>query len=297
MYCILRNRFQQERLTSNKRNRSMKKFIVMATCMALSAFAMYAQNQSTYNQTCALINSFESIKTYTVQTTTPLLSAILEGVVEDNCVYTYPGLKYRLVGNVSKSKLNKQSLATANWIEGDLLYLLYYSRQNGPSAKVSDKQLAQLTKDGGTKIIKWVRNQWNKKELNYGIIDTLQDYRPETACVLIDVIAQPYWSNPAKIPELTQPTQASRDLWQIYFDARLVELAKRSVVVRLLAEHGDICIPTVTYAGTRPIYLDPVSGWSAYDIDGLYRILDDPFSDPWYCEMAAAKLHSLGYWY
>ncbi|HTK33098.1 MAG TPA: hypothetical protein VL335_00930 [Candidatus Paceibacterota bacterium] len=276
----------------------MKKFFVITALIGITlgvSSNSFGQTLQTYNQTCARINVFESFKYYFPETATPMISDILAGVVNDNCVYPYPSLKYRLVGRISKGKIIKQANATYDPIEGRLFYLLYISKQvTGPRANLSDKALVNLTKDGGVRLVGSVRRQWAKKlELNNGFYtDTLQDYNTNTAAVLVDVIAQPYWVHPAKIPELTVSTPAGQALWQVYYDIRLVELAKRSVAVKLLNDCGVICIPTVTYAGTRPIYLDPV-GWSQYDIPGLQRIIADNWSDPWFCNAARAKLQSL----
>ncbi|MES2315075.1 MAG: hypothetical protein V4524_04035 [Patescibacteria group bacterium] len=278
----------------------MKKFLTITALIGLTFSVLpnsYGQTVQTYNVTCARINTFESFKFYFPETTTPMVYSILAGLVNDNCVYAYPGLKYRLVAHVSKGKILKQANGTYSQIEGRLFYLLYLSKQvTGPRANLSDKALVSLTKDGGIRLMGSVRRQWAKNlELNNSFYtDTLQDYNTNTVTVLVDVIAQPYWVHPAKIPELTPSMFAGRALWQVYHDIRLVELAKRSVAVKLLADCGVICIPTVTYAGTRPIYLDPVS-WSEYDINGLYRIIDDPNSNPWFCNAAKAKLVSWGY--
>lgn len=280
----------------------MKKFFTITALIGLTISVSpnsFGQTFESYNETCAHISTLQSLKFYYPETVTPLVNDILEGLVEDNCVYAYPGLKYRLVGRIGKALIIRQANGTYSLIEGRLFYLLYLSRQvTGPRANLSDKALLNLTKDGGLRLVGSVRRQWAKKpELsNDYYTDVLHCYNTNTAVTFVDVIAQPYWVHPARIPELTVPTPASRALWQIYHDIRLVEFARRSVAVKLLNDCGVICIPTVTYAGMRPIYLDPV-GWSEYDVPGLRRIIDDGWSDPWFCNAARAKLQSLGHLY
>ncbi|MDD5164926.1 MAG: hypothetical protein PHG25_00080 [Candidatus Pacebacteria bacterium] len=276
----------------------MKKYFVITALISLvisvCSNSFGQTHDAQYNSACLTISSFHKLKFYNTQMAGQKLSSIFDSLVYYQCV-TNSELKYRLLTPISVGKLNKE-IQVPNWIEGDLLALLYYSRQTGPRPNLSNEDLAALLrkKDGVTKIINSVLILWDKPVLNNGLVDTLQDYRPETAMPLAYLIAEPFWKHPAKIPEQTQSTQVSRDLWQAYYELRLNELVRRSVALRLLVEHGVMCIPAETYVGNVKIVLDPLTIWNQYDIDGLYRIIDDPFADPWFCDAARAKLHSLG---
>ena len=97
--------------------------------------------------------------------------------------------------------------------------------------------------------------------------------------------------------EDTDTSWASQSLWQIYRDARTVELAKRSAVVKLLAIQGYVSVPTSTYAyfvysGSPEvyIYLDHAD-WSADDVPALRRLAGNPY----YAAAAQRQLSAMGY--
>ncbi len=278
----------------------MKKFILITTLIGLTFSILpnsYGQTfDAQYNSACLTISGFHKLKAYNTPAAGQKLSGILSSLVYYQCI-TNSELKYRLLAHLSAGKLRKESLSVPNWIEGDLLALLYYSKQTGPRPNMSNEDLAALLrrKNGVTKIIDSVLKVWDKPVLNNGLVDTLQDYRIDTAIPLAYLIAEPFWNHPAQIPESTQTSQVSRELWQAYYELRLNELVRRSVALRLLVEHGLMAIPHETYIGNVKIVLDPLTIWNQYDIDGLYRIIDDGWSDPWFCNAAKEKLVSLGY--
>lgn len=277
----------------------MKKLIAIGAtfaCTILCVSISRSQTYTSYNQTMATIVSFEKMKNYGPSTTGPILASILDGMIANNCVYGYPGFKSKLL-NVSETKVLKQAVSAIDDCDGEMLALLFYTRQTTPSW-ITDKNLQNRVGDHGGNLKKSVVDKWSIPELNTGLITVLEEYPPGTAAILVDIISQPYWSNPARTYELTAVSWASESLWQIYYDIRLVELAKRSVVVKLLNDFNYICVPSVTYAEYRysgwpdkPIYLDPVY-WSYNDVTDLIRLLDNPM----YCNMARYELHAMGYW-
>jgi len=268
-----------------------------------------AQAYLSYDQTIGLIKTFDSGKHYTNGLT---LDLIIQGMV-DNDLYDYnspylssyltEGLKKRLIGGKSSEKIKKEAAAAEYPADGQLLELLYYTRQSGPQAFITDDDLRRKIggKNGtGAAIKKSIVKLWKNKDITTNLIECLEGYPPETASLLADIIARTYYSDAAGTYENTDTSWASESLWSIYRAARLVELAKRSVVVKLLADNGYLQIPTVAYAEFEwsqgyygydkwpdvPIYLDPVV-WTEDDVPGLQRLLGNPDYAVWAAEQLA----------
>jgi hypothetical protein len=259
-----------------------------------------------YSQTVTLIGTFDKEKQYVESTTGPILDLIIQGMIDNDGVYLAEGLKWRLVGNISSTRVKNGAAAAEYPDDGKLLELLFYTGQSVP-AFITDADLRSRVggiKGNGTAIKKSVESFWKNKDITTNLIECLEGYPPETAAVLVDVISRTWYSGVAKIYENTDVSWASESLWAIYHDVREVELAKRSVVVKLLAENGYIEIPTVTYAEfiwsqgeygyakwpDIAIDLDPVT-WSEADVPDLQRLLGNPY----YRSFAQSLLTNMGY--
>jgi hypothetical protein len=273
-----------------------------ALCSLFVTTVVLSQGLISYDQTMAFIRLFESERSYSPQTTGPLLSSIYAGMVENDS----PAFKPPLL-NIGWKKMATQANNASTAPEADLLYLLYDTRQVTPP-NISMQSLHARTKNNGINLIKWVQQQWNKSRLDEDscgilLVNDFQDFNPSTAVCLVNIVCEPYWQNPNHTDyRQTKVSPAGQNLWWIYYNIRLVELAKRSVAVKLMADHGLIEIPTATVAsfpGTAwsptTIYLEPIQ-WSSADVPDLLCLLDDPWTDPWFCQAASDRLHLLGYW-
>lgn len=285
---------------------------VMALFIGVPSSRLYGQTVS-YDQTISLITAFDKEKHYGTNTTGPILDLIIYGMVDNDYYYSdneysylSEGLKKRLL-HVSSGKI-KEEAATAEYPQdGKLLELLFYTRQAAPNSFITDDDLRSKVggKNGtGASIKKSVEKFWKSKYITDNLVDCLEGYPPETSAVLADIISRTWYSDDANVYENTDTSWASQSLWCIYRDARLVELAKRSAVVKLLADHGYIVIPTVAYAEfwwsqgyygydewpNIPIYLDEVV-WSYADVPDLQRLLVNPD----YAQWAAEQLAIMGY--
>jgi hypothetical protein len=164
---------------------------------------------------------------------------------------------------------------------------------------LNEKALKRIVGADGSAIKSSVARAWQKNEVGNSFIDVLEEFSPEINIEMIDLISQPYFNSKAPIYKNTLVTYASQSLFEVYYNVRLIELTKRSVVVKLLATYGYINIPRTTSAEFRisgdpkiVIFLDDVS-WDEYDVPGLQSLVES--NNPYYGNAAAAQLHSMGY--
>jgi len=270
-----------------------------------------------YAETIELITQLQKEKTFTNTITGPILDAILQGLIAndgappganpEDGISDSEGLKKRLVGSSSTSRIQKQAAAAMEGGDGRLLELLYYTAQSTVPAFMDDDTLRSQVggkKGTGAAIKKAIAKFWTNKSITTNLIECLEDYPPAQAAVLVDVISATWYRSSAHVYEQTTTSWASQSYWQIYHDGREIELAKRSVVVKLLAGQGYLTLPQQTdaqfiwsqgyYGYTKwpdiPIYWDPIT-WSASDVPGLIRLLGNTH----YGAAARAELTALGY--
>jgi hypothetical protein len=250
-----------------------------------------------YDQVLAQIVQFENQKTYTAATTGPMLNSIISGMIDNDSVDLSEGLKRRLVGTCTGAKILKQAAAAENPADGDLLELLFYTRQNPVPVFITDADLKGMVSGNGVANVIAERAFWKNKNINQtNVIRALEGYPPATAIVLVDIVCRTWYRGATQSYQNIDTSWASQSLWQVYYDMREVELAKRSTVVKLLAYEGYVNIPTETdaefiWSGSPDvvIYLDPV-GLSSADIPDLMRLS----SSQYYGSMAQEALQSLG---
>ena len=272
-----------------------KNFVIAAIAIFGVSVTQINAQTITFDQTTALIRTFESQKYYHPDTTGPILAQILVGLVQNND--TILGNKHDLVANVAKKKLDTQAANAAHPVDGDTLSLLYYTRQAPLSPSMSEKSLRQAVGADGSSIKSSVANSWKKNEVGNSFIDVLEELNPEVNVQLIDIISQPYFTSKESVYKNTLVTYASESLFEVYYDVRLIELAKRSVVVKILATYGYVYIPRSVTAEFRlsnspgiTILLDNVA-WNQYDVPGLQQLIGNPY----YGRAAESILQAMGY--
>ena len=281
----------------------MKKFkflnitAIMGLFIGAATGRLMAQEES-YDDVIAQIKKFENQKLYTVSNTGPMLDSIISGIIQNDGGYLCEGLDRRLVGYVSAAKILKQAATAETPSDGNLLELLFYTRQAPVPVFITDVGLKGRVVQNGAAIKRAEAGFWDAKDINKtNVIQALEVYPPETAVVLVDIISRPWYQAGGQVYENIDTSWASQSLWDIFYSAREIELAKRSVVVKLLANQGYITLPSVVYADfvysgwpSIPIYLDSVT-WSVADVPALQRLL----SNPYYSAAANAELQNLGY--
>ncbi|MDR3558567.1 MAG: hypothetical protein P4L61_03480, partial [Candidatus Pacebacteria bacterium] len=236
-----------------KKNQIVGVVAVIGTCAiaGLPCISIAQQATISYSQTVSLIATFDSEKHYTASTTGPVLDMIFWGMVDNNGAYLSEGLTKRLVGGtITAAKIKTEASAASYAYDGALLELLFYTKENVP-VEATDAGLRSDVggaKGKGTAIKASIANLWKNKAITANLTECLEGYPPDEAVVLVNVISTPWFNSSKKVYENTDATWASQSYQQICHDARMVELAKRSVAVKLLAEQGYVQIPTVTYA-------------------------------------------------
>lgn len=290
--------------------------IIIATALITFGITPRVNSQTIpYDDEIVLIRTFEKQKTYTNSVTGPMLEQIVQGLIQNDGlppgsnpsdgIGDSEGLKKRLVGSAGPAKIRAQADAALTPGDGNLLQLLYYTRQSVVPAFLTDAQFRGLVggKNGNGATIKTsIARFWNNQNISNNFIECLESFPAPQAAVLVDVISATWYRGSAGIYENTVTSWASQSCWQIYHDGREVELAKRSVVVKLLANQGYLTLPTVTYAQfiwsqgyygydvwpDIPINWDIV-GWTQADIPNLTRLLNNPY----YSTAAQAELNTL----
>ena len=246
----------------------------------------------TYEQTISLIQVYNAEKHYSVATNGLMLDLIIQGFIDNANDTLSEGLKKRLDAGLTVAKLKQDVSVAADADTGALLDLLYNTRESIPLF-ISDKDLLDLVggkKGTGTMLIKGIINYWNMYE-------SLEDFEPSEATKLVEVVAKPWFNSTLPVYETSDPSWASRSLQKIYTDARTVELAQKSVVVKLLANMGCITIPAYTeadfaYSGWPSIAINlPAVNWSVSDVPELRHLT----ANSYYGEAAIVELKALGH--
>ncbi len=273
------------------------KLIVIAiiTIIGVSLHSAFAQTVS-FDQTTTYIRTFENQKYYSATTTGPILGLILIGLTQNNT--SILGNKHDLVADLQYKKFCLQVANASNPVDADTLSLLYYTRQVGLSPSLTEKALRKAVGLDGSVIKAWVARSWEKNEVGNTFIDVLEQFSPQINKEMIDLISQPYFKTKKdSVYKNTLVTDASESLFEVYYNVRLIELAKRSVVVKLLATYGYINIPRsvsaefrISHAPNIVILLDDVS-WDEYDVEGLIHLVES--KNPYYGEAALLQLQMM----
>jgi hypothetical protein len=193
-----------------------------------------------------------------------------------------------------KKGMSRKIAATANTGADRILFLLLYDSLVRVPDNETDESLGFLAGNGGKKI----KNDASKKPRSVPMsqIQDLENYPPEEMANILSVVSLPCFSHGPMPYGAYTTTWASESLAYAYFDIREVGFAKRSVMLRLLAEKRIIQIPKSTqvyfeWSGVPsvPITLDPLPTWSKKDIGPLKKLLRNPL----YWQMAYDKLNEI----
>jgi len=221
---------------------TLRTFIVSAVLFAGLNLSVMAQSYP-YDRTIGLIHTYTTMREYTTNVSGPILHYIINGMI-DHYGESSEGLKLRLVRHLSAGKVRKMQVAALEPREGKLLRLLYATRQSPVNYFITENRLAKLFGTAGGRINTAQRHFWDR--IDQDLIDVLEEYPPKVSEILVSVIAQPFFSgirHPDTRYETAMTSWASDSLWEVYFAFRRVELARRSLPVRLMAEKGMVEIP------------------------------------------------------
>jgi hypothetical protein len=252
-----------------------------------------------YDRTIGIIHTYTNMREHEPEWSGPMLHYILNGMI-DHYGESSEGLKLRLVRNLSKRKVLKMAAGASDPREGKVLQLLYATRQSPVNHFITDNRLAKLFGTAAGRITTAQTHFWNR--IDQDLIDVLEEYPLKTGRMLVYVIAQPFFSgirHPDTHYEGAMTSWASDSLWEVYFAFRRVELARRSLPVRLMAEKGIVEIPDHAEAyfrwsgqPTRSVVLN-LPRISAADAPGLLRLKDSEY----YGTLAREKMTELNIHY
>ena len=271
--------------------------MMMAALCALACglSPVYAQDNS-YGQAIQSINQFQAAKHYTPATTGPLFARIVDDLAFYQGYNMSEGLKKRLVGGSNNNKFNQQLNGTDSLADRNLLHLLRLTQQT-VNTNTEDATLRSKAAHNGISIVTPIKALWANKQINSDLIESLDYLDPISAMEMAWAIAYPWYSPSKPIYENSFKTLAAESLFEIKTDMSLVELAKRSALIKLLRDNLGFYIPDEVDAQflwsgkpSIPIYLDEVT-WSSADVPELQTLLDSPY----YARWAKEELYNLGY--
>ncbi len=253
--------------------------ITLVAAVVTMSLAMPTLGQTpayTYHEIISLITNLHAQKVVTSNTVSGAIGHIVQGLIDHHS--SGGTIKRNLFLRVKASVLKKEFKA-ADPEHGELLRLLYYSKQEVPYF-ITDRNLkSRVPKKGKSLRARIARNMGSKNIVSR--LHLLEDYNPQDAAALVEVIAQPWYSRSKSWGDDIDPNPswASTSLWTIYHQARLAELAKRSVLIRLLTEEGLVPLPDsvdayFTWSGMPNITIDlRFVHWTDKDRPELERLL------------------------
>lgn len=250
------------------RNRPHSYFSVVPE---LGSFEGFAEN----------IREFRNTNDYNSEWARCELTEIIHGLTQYSDFADSEWFRRELVGYSSARRIALQARSAEYEYEGDLLRLLYITRQSLPSFVTDSGLKARVGKKGGP-VKDAAQRVWKGKEIR-DLARCLESYPPEKAARLAQVICQTWYRGAPKNYTDVWPSWASESLSDVYFDIRMVELAKKSIVVKILGAEGILGIPSGTYAhfvwsGRESIYIDLDDvGMCHKDIPELRKLVGHPF--------------------
>lgn len=210
------------------------------------------------------------------------LTLIIQTMVNNVNSWDYfNSLQGHLVNTISGARL-------AYWMKSSphdvgLIVQIMYLTRRGCADNSTDAHERDVVGKTGLSVIVGVHATWSNKQLTNSVIEVLENEPPDVAAALYQIIPRPYWYSGDLPDGANDTTWASDSLWNVLFCTAQAEWARRSVVVRLLAQQGRISIPgsvdaEYTWSGwpDTVIYL-PQAGWSAADKPELTRLLPNPY--------------------
>ena len=191
------------------------------------------------------------------------------------------------------SSLSAENGFGQSMFDGDKrLFVLTDDTRFSIADNVSDANLKLLGLDDCVMIRNYAAKSIRKgrKQLR-----ALEDYPPEKIPEIIDAVARPVYVHSAENPPGISPTPASESLWKASRDMRIVEIFKRSVPARLLADQGKIAVPKETRLVFRSTGEPPVTinldfvHWSKKDLPELKRL----FRNRYYGRLARERYDAI----
>ena len=259
-------------------------FLVVAL-LASSAMAIAAERVPyTYDQVIGFITNLHIMKIVTSNTVAPLMAQIVDGLIDHHSFSVI--LKDQLL-HVRASRLSKEMKA-ADQVEEDLVRILYHTRLILPYY-VTDASLGRYARKNGLYMKRHIARIYGSRAVT-SRLTVLEQYPPADVAALVEVISNPDYGYAGY-----GATWASESFFKLHYDIRIVELAKRAIIVSLRGEEGMITLPETGYAvfrwsGAPSIPVDlRFTRWSFADMDALVALLDNPY----YAEMARNQLRRM----
>lgn len=250
-----------------------------------------AQSMDTYEDALASIHDLRTNRVIMTVTVAPIIDTICVDMLE--FWSDAAGLKQEIVRGVTPSKVGKwRSAAYAP--EGDILALIYATRQGVPD-NFTDVRLKGVVAGHGAMVKRNTERLWKSKSITTNELQAIEIYEPSIAAEWVYVITDPWYISRRLPVGASSGTWASDSYRNVVQNIRLAEFAKRSVVVKLLANMGEITIsPTVDaqfiYSGWPDVVINiSFTLWSQDDVPELNRLL----ANPHYHDAAQAELNAL----
>ncbi|MEI8328151.1 MAG: hypothetical protein WCG02_03380 [Candidatus Taylorbacteria bacterium] len=211
-----------------------------------------------------------------------------------NCLVHYGNNRYfdnSVAGNMTKSRSRKVASSAYTKPEKQLFELMYDAATSTPEY-MEDTELQILGVKNGANLKKDVAKRLSGDN---GQLRALESYSPEEVVTIYENFSQP-WFTYDNDP-YSRPTWAAVSLWYAKLDMCKAEMAKRSVVLRLLADQGKLDIPSSTsldffWSGAPSIFIDlSTIRWSKKDLTDLRRLS----SNPLYYEAAQRQFNLIKY--
>lgn len=266
--------------------------VLLATLLPATPASAQSSNLS-QREILALINQLRRQRVITNATVGPTISAILNGTIDLGDLESAGLIKRRLTAGIGKAKLKKLAEA-ANPPDGALLTLLHVTSRSVMN-NLTDAGLKAAVAQRGRAVKLRTAKVFASRALTIDHLRVLEHYPPERAAEVLDVIASVAFVRGELPYGAPDTTWASESFWEVNFEARKVEFAKKSVVARLLANLGWVNLPTeveaeFVWSGWNPVVIDlSFERWTASDIPELTRLLDNPY----YGAAAQAQLEAL----
>ena len=311
---------------------NIKVFLPLLIIVSLLPIRSSGQTNLTYDEVITLVETLRKQKPaeYAPETTGVMLHDILQGMIDNyrygaytaNVHYiTYrgnrivrdiyelqeyhggytEGLKKRLLQNLTAKRMLLLAETLPDPRERKFLQLLFHTRRSVVPAFITDDGLkSRFGRHGySVRLAEW-RFWVHKHKLitnpTNNLVDVFEEYPPETAATMINIVAQTWFKGSNRIYEDTWTSWASRSLWNAYFQIRQVELAWRSVALKLMSDNRQFLLPSYTkaefiWSGAPDRVMDlHFTRWTTNDVLTLVRLRDNPY----YGTAARKQLQKMG---
>ncbi len=255
-----------------------KTFAIISACLTIfiSSGLRQVHAQTAESGTLDPIHELKKQKVHSRDTTGPLLTQVLNELMSSG--YSPGQLKQQLFVGMSAAKVHDIATMATTERESKLLLLLYHSRPGLVPHFITDSGLKSIFERHGNQFLAKYHKQMNRDVITDDLVEVLELYSPANAVVISSLCASAWYHNGPR-----GVSYASERLLEMTYYVRQNELAKRSLVLRLLKEEGMIYLPTQVnviydWSGHKPTPIKlGVKEWATDDIAGLERLLDNPY--------------------